>query len=1090
MPPPRGRRQDVAKNTHRIGESNDTTLRHTAVSRARELLDRRGAHRANRDGAGVGNGPSPTQRRRGGVGAVSRPTSRTRGGTSRFLEKPKNTAKNKAAAHNAAVLAEASLVADSRTNREKANAGTAKKRAPLGPCGATAVAASETVRRANEAAVEAGGAPRRESDPDAIQLLSSDSDDQDATNADAMREDEWEDVVFDGGSDVAEEDEPRSCEPREFSDGGGDVGEKKTDDDGARPPRRRVRRIASSARAALRHVHKTHLLCLLARASATDRAASDPLVRAMVVSATPRTLFDSREDGRAGKENENENDYDYENARVPTVSRVAQLAKWFAGAFACASTIVAGPGAFGAFGAPQAGGGEPRTRNSSGDAKGTRKESNRSRTVAHLDRIEATNDVIVLDDDGDDGGDDDDENDDENEVVGSGRRVVARRTDEAFKKSAVLEAVASAAVGPRVRLAFACARRRGTQEDTSALFVALARGFGYVARLVTALDSVPYAAPVPVLEKLGVLGTRVSRLGETGNEPGSSAAAFGSSVISENTENAEGFEGTEGTERTGSKALSRERLTHWVEVLCSDSGSSDGSGSRWIAVVPHVAGLAASRTRWRFQNGTASVDDPSAIRVLLHSGKGLSGGVSECAPYVAAVTASYAGSVSERGGVGAAAFKDVTRKYAETFSRCLRRRCEPAWVAETFGVRVSRAATRFPDARARAVSREPAWIRAAAVADAEETKSMESRQNLERVPSTLAELKNHPLYVSERFLKPTQAVYPRKPVVGFVDGECVFPRSCVTELRSAERWKTEARREVLPDALASPAAKAHSRKSRAAAAFAAARHRMENSAERSRKRKRADDASSPALDDFHGNLDPTSTSIPPRAAPLDPATGDISLFGIWQTREWDPPRARNGVIPINDRGNVELLGKNAIPPPGCAHVSLPRVARVARELRETSAASGAPRFDFASALVGFEYQRGGKTVPKFDGVVVCVEWEGRLRDAWRESERARVRGEREKERRRAKRRWRVLLSAVWTRVALREEFLSTPEGVGEGVGVGFDVDEGVDEGARHARGSKEHESNALCPLAGPATALRVGRVAVVRGGAEAEVEEM
>ena len=98
--------------------------------------------------------------------------------------------------------------------------------------------------------------------------------------------------------------------------------------------------------------------------------------------------------------------------------------------------------------------------------------------------------------------------------------------------------------------------------------------------------------------------------------------------------------------------------------------------------------------------------------------------------------------------------------------------------------------------------------------------------------------------------------------------------------------------------------------------------------------------------------------------------------------------------------------------PGTVHVNLPRIARVARALG----------IDYASALVGFEFHRGGKTTPKFEGVVVCEEFEGRLREAHAEEEARLVAAKAERERREAKARWRVLFSAMWTRLSLREEF--------------------------------------------------------------------
>jgi hypothetical protein len=175
---------------------------------------------------------------------------------------------------------------------------------------------------------------------------------------------------------------------------------------------------------------------------------------------------------------------------------------------------------------------------------------------------------------------------------------------------------------------------------------------------------------------------------------------------------------------------------------------------------------------------------------------------------------------------------DVTRKYAEAFSRCVEKRVDAEWVAETtrkvsFSSASSVGRSGLETEATHGVRLLTAFESNANAADAAE---MESRAKTERVPSTMSELKNHPLYACERFLKPNQVMYPRKPVVGFVNGECVFPRSCVSELESAERWKSEARREVLPDEIAKPRAWTHSRASRAALAFAARRDAAESRA--------------------------------------------------------------------------------------------------------------------------------------------------------------------------------------------------------------------------------------------------------------------
>ena len=319
---------------------------------------------------------------------------------------------------------------------------------------------------------------------------------------------------------------------------------------------------------------------------------------------------------------------------------------------------------------------------------------------------------------------------------------------------------------------------------------------------------------------------------------------------------------------------------------------------------------------------------------------------------------------------------------------------------------------------------------------------MDKKAACERVPSTLSEIKNHPLWVLERFLPANQVVYPRDQVKGFIQGEFVFPRSRVQTLRSADRWKAERRRTVKPDELTKPVTKIHSRRARAAiAARDAARRRAAaaataaasgvNAGKRAAARRKGPKsveekaAETKSKDGGGGGGGGDDDDIP----------GDVPLYGEWQTVEYHPPAAANGVVPKNERGNVDLIG-GALPPPGTVHVSLPRITRVVRALRG---------IDFAAALVGFEYQRGGAVTPKFDGVVVCEEREEDVRDAWRAEEKKRLEGERFKELREAAKRWRLLLSAVWTRQSLREEFGMDDRGGGGGGGGERDEDEDDDD---------------------------------------------
>ena len=86
-----------------------------------------------------------------------------------------------------------------------------------------------------------------------------------------------------------------------------------------------------------------------------------------------------------------------------------------------------------------------------------------------------------------------------------------------------------------------------------------------------------------------------------------------------------------------------------------------------------------------------------------------------------------------------------------------------------------------------------------------------------------------------------------------------------------------------------------------------------------------------------------------------------------------------------------------------------------------------------------------------------------------------------------------MLSAVWTRRALRDEFFVSAKSSAAAIDHDHDATDDATDDANDARRVFPKRDPPPVPvrtLAGPATDLRSGRVAVVAGGAEAEVEEM
>ncbi|CAD7695769.1 unnamed protein product [Ostreobium quekettii] len=104
-------------------------------------------------------------------------------------------------------------------------------------------------------------------------------------------------------------------------------------------------------------------------------------------------------------------------------------------------------------------------------------------------------------------------------------------------------------------------------------------------------------------------------------------------------------------------------------------------------------------------------------------------------------------------------------------------------------------------------------------------------------------------------------------------------------------------------------------------------------------------------------------------------------------------------------------------PEGTVHLRFPGLVPVCKDLG----------VDFAPAVVGFEYARGGRGVPKCEGVVVCEENEELVLAAYFEVQQHRAEAAEEKRRREAEAGWRSLLGAVWKRVQLSKRYSEDTE---------------------------------------------------------------
>ena len=58
---------------------------------------------------------------------------------------------------------------------------------------------------------------------------------------------------------------------------------------------------------------------------------------------------------------------------------------------------------------------------------------------------------------------------------------------------------------------------------------------------------------------------------------------------------------------------------------------------------------------------------------------------------------------------------------------------------------------------------------------------------------------------------------------------------------------------------------------------------------------------------------------------------ELELFGEWQTSTYVPPVAKDGIVPCNEYGNVDLF-KPEMLPIGCVHIVEPNAARLSKKL--------------------------------------------------------------------------------------------------------------------------------------------------------------
>ncbi|EDX07195.1 GD11107 [Drosophila simulans] len=228
------------------------------------------------------------------------------------------------------------------------------------------------------------------------------------------------------------------------------------------------------------------------------------------------------------------------------------------------------------------------------------------------------------------------------------------------------------------------------------------------------------------------------------------------------------------------------------------------------------------------------------------------------------------------------------------------------------------------------------------------------------LPKSISEFKDHPLYVLERHLLKFQGLYPPDaPTLGFIRGEAVYSRDCVHLLHSREIWLKSARVVKLGE---QPYKVVKAR---------------------------------PKWDKL------TRTVI--KDQPLE-------IFGYWQTQEYEPPTAENGIVPRNAYGNVELF-KDCMLPKKTVHLRLPGLMRICKKLN----------IDCANAVVGFDFHQGA-CHPMYDGFIVCEEFREVVTAAWEEDQQVQVLKEQEKYETRVYGNWKKLIKGLLIRERLKKKY--------------------------------------------------------------------
>ncbi|WVQ96321.1 hypothetical protein IAU59_003425 [Kwoniella sp. CBS 9459] len=246
-----------------------------------------------------------------------------------------------------------------------------------------------------------------------------------------------------------------------------------------------------------------------------------------------------------------------------------------------------------------------------------------------------------------------------------------------------------------------------------------------------------------------------------------------------------------------------------------------------------------------------------------------------------------------------------------------------------------------------------------------EDAELENSQISESMPMHMNGFKDHPIYVLERHLKREEVIQPKREI-GRFKGEPVYRRANVVACRTAETWM--------------------------------------------RTGRRVKDKQEP----LKWVKQRAVTLQKRRAQELAVQEGGEAiqqgLYAEYQTELYRPPPIKDGIIPQNSFGNIDLYAPTMLPV-GAVHLPYKGIAKVAKNLE----------ISYAEACTGFEFKKQ-RAIPVINGIVVAAENETLVMDAYAESAAAAEEKERLKKEERALKRWAKLINGLRVRLRLQAEY--------------------------------------------------------------------